>query len=166
MELDLSKPVSHPLSFESGMRFTYKRVIWKSITLAIESTGIEIWAITCDAGPTNQQLLSQLGISKTDLPFPNPADPSRHIFVLYDVPHLLKLIGSHILAEGIDVDGNSAVKSSRTFWDSGSEHRRIQDSPRTSWISYQLCWNSKAKGPTGCPAFVTFISCGQQVLVP
>ncbi len=79
--------------------------------MAIESTGIEIWAIMCDAGPTNQRLLSQLGISKTDLPFPNPADPSRHIFVLCAVPHLLNLL----CKEQIDVDGIGAVISSTDF---------------------------------------------------
>ncbi len=83
--------------------------------MAIELTGFEIWAIRCNAGPTNQQLLSQLGISKTELPFPNPADVSRHIFVLYDVPHLLELLCSHILDEGNDVDGKGAVKSSTNF---------------------------------------------------
>ena len=81
----------------------------RKIILSIESTGIEVWAITCDAGPTNQGLLNRLEISTAKTSFPNLSDPSREIFAFFDVPHLLKLLRNHILDSGIDVDGKGSI---------------------------------------------------------
>ena len=87
----------------------------QNIISSVESTGIEIWAMVCDAGPTNQGLLNRLGISKLKTSFPNPADPTRELFVFFDIPHLLKLLRNHVLDEGIDVDGMGSVINSDDF---------------------------------------------------
>ena len=82
------------------------------ILLQIEKSGIEIWAVTCDSGPSNQAALRKLGITKENTSFPNPLDPNRQIFVFLDVPHLLKLIRNHALDEGIFL-GGTATKITR-----------------------------------------------------
>ena len=89
----------------------------RDIILRIEETGIEIWAMVCDAGPTNQGLLNCLGITKASTSFPNPADVSREIFAFFDIPHLLKLIRNHILDSGIDIDGKGSIISGKEFQD-------------------------------------------------
>ncbi len=90
--------------FDSPMREN----LLLEIIRKIEKNGIEVWAMTCDSGPSNQALLKQLGITIDKTSFSNPADSSREIFVFQDVPHLLKLIRNHILDEGIFVDGSTA----------------------------------------------------------
>ena len=85
------------------------------IILKIEQIGIEVWALTCDGGPTNQALLKKLGISTENTSFANPADPSRQIFVFLDVPHLLKLIRNHIMDEGIFIDGRTTKLQRQDF---------------------------------------------------
>ena len=89
-----------------------KEDILEDIIKQIESTGIEVWAMTCDSGPTNQSLWKQLGITIGNTSFVNPADPSRKIFVFADVPHLLKLLRNHILDYGIQIDPNNVINQS------------------------------------------------------
>ena len=96
-----------PVYFDFDAAMTEETL--RKIILSIESTGIEVWAITCDAGPTNQGLLNRLEISTAKTSLPNPSDPSREIFAFYDVPHLLKLLRNHILDSGIDVDGKGSI---------------------------------------------------------
>jgi hypothetical protein len=61
------------------------------IILQCEQAGIKIRGLSFDCG--NHTLLQQLGVL-VDLAyfFPNPADPSRKIYLFPDVPHLLKLL--------------------------------------------------------------------------
>jgi len=87
----------------------------KDLIEAIESTGIEVWAMTCDGGSSNLALLKKLGINTDHTSFPNPADRNRQIFIFYDVPHLLKLIRNHILDEGIFIDGVNTKISRQDF---------------------------------------------------
>jgi hypothetical protein len=87
----------------------------KELLLRIEETGIEVWAVTCDGGPAKQALTRKLGITPENTSFPNPADPSRPIFVFQDVPHLIKLIRNHVLDEGIFVDGTQAKLAKEDF---------------------------------------------------
>lgn len=75
------------------------------IILKVEEAGIQIVAITCDGGATNQGLLKSLGVSTDRTHFLNPFDSSRKVYAFYDVPHLLKLIRNHIIDEGIFIDG-------------------------------------------------------------
>jgi len=90
--------------------------ILTNIIQNVESTGIEVWAMTSDSGSSNQGLWSRLGITKTNTSFPNPADPTRRIFVFADVPHLLKLIRNHILDYGIQIQVAGSVISQTDFW--------------------------------------------------
>lgn len=43
--------------------------------------------------------------------FINPVDESRKVYVLADVPHLMKLIRNHFVDDGFYVDGNMLTKS-------------------------------------------------------
>jgi len=86
--------------------------ILTDILLAVESTGIEIWAMACDMESSNQALLNRLGINLTNTSFPNPADPTRRIFVFPDVPHLLKLLRNHLLDHGLELRGNVIIGKS------------------------------------------------------
>jgi hypothetical protein len=88
----------------------------KEIIIKVEETGIEVWAMTSDGGSTNQALLKKLGITTDNTSFTNPADPTRKIYVFVDVPHLLKLIGNHILDAGIQVDGKNEILGQSDFW--------------------------------------------------
>ena len=97
---DWKQPVYY--DFDKPMRSN----LVEDIILKAESAGIEIWAMTCDGGTSNQALHKSLGVNTDNTSFPNPADPTRKIYIFLDVPHLLKLIRNHILDEGIWIDEN------------------------------------------------------------
>ena len=107
---DWKQPVF--FNFDSPM----KEDLLEEIIQKVESTGIEIWAMTCDSGPSNQSLWNRLGINKENTNFVNPADPSRRIFVFADVPHLLKLFRNHIIDFGIQIDEKHVICQS-DFWE-------------------------------------------------
>ena len=98
-------------NFDTPMR----KNLFNEIIMKIESTGIEVWAVACDSGSTNQALLKSLGVTTDNTSFQNPADPSRKIFAFLDVPHLLKLIRNHILDNGILIDGKNTEIGSSDF---------------------------------------------------
>jgi len=102
-----------PVYFEFDAPMTEKTL--SNIICNVEAIGIEIWAVTCDVGPSNQALFNCLGINTAVTSFPNPADASREIFAFFDVPHLLKLIRNHVLDTGIDVDGKGSIINSKDF---------------------------------------------------
>ena len=67
-----------------------------------EEAGVQVWAVVFDLG--NVGILNKLGISPEKPYFANPVDPSRNIFVIPDVPHMLKLCRNHLLDEGFWID--------------------------------------------------------------
>jgi hypothetical protein len=69
----------------------------KEIITFTEKQGFHIVAIVSDMGSTNQTLFRKLNVSENAPYFDNPADPSRRIFILHDVPHLVKLARNHLL---------------------------------------------------------------------
>lgn len=87
------------------------------IIIDLENVGVEIWAMVCDAGSTNQALINRLQVSKDNTWFQNPADETRQIFAFFDPPHMLKLLRNHILDDGIAVDGDEAHLTRKEFED-------------------------------------------------
>ena len=85
------------------------------ILMSIEEAGIEVWAITCDGGSSNQALFNSLGVNKEKTSFLNPFDPTRNVYAFQDPPHLIKLVRNHVLDEGIYVDGSSTLIGKEDF---------------------------------------------------
>jgi hypothetical protein len=78
------------------------------VILQAEQHKAKIRGIACDLG--NQKLFSELGFSESQCSFPNPADPSRRVFVFPDVPHLLKLLRNHLLDQGLILGDGSTLR--------------------------------------------------------
>ena len=73
-----------------------------SAVLRLESCGIQKVAVTCDGGPSNRNLWGYLGVSGKDASsvtnkIHHPADDSRWLHFISDVPHLIKCIRNHLL---------------------------------------------------------------------
>jgi hypothetical protein len=104
-----------------GLTHTYKQPIYagfdKTMTIdlltevicAVENEGFHIVAVVSDMGSTNQTLFRKMGITESRPFFDNPADHSRRIFVLHDVPHLVKLARNHLLDKGYILPGGETL---------------------------------------------------------
>ena len=78
-----------------------------SIILECESKGIQICGVTFDCG--NPTFLKDVNFHILNNKFPNPANPLRFVYLLPDVPHLLKLFRNHCIDKGFsfpDEKGN------------------------------------------------------------
>ena len=94
-----------------------KDELFKIIT-KVEEVGYNVKTITCDMGPKNRGLATQLGIFvDTENPensktwFQNPARPDSKIFWFYDIPHLVKLCRNNVQTYGVELpDGAKIMK--------------------------------------------------------
>ena len=68
------------------------------IILRMEREGFRIHVVICDLG--NQGFLSQVGFHEGKHFFQHPGDPDRIVFVMPDVPHVLKLARNHLFDHG------------------------------------------------------------------
>jgi hypothetical protein len=104
-----------------GLTFCYKQPVYvgfdkamtpellKEVICATEKEGFHIVAVVSDMGSTNQTLFRKMNVTETEPFFGNPADPSRRIFVLHDVPHLVKLARNHLLDKGYVLNDGSTL---------------------------------------------------------
>lgn len=97
-----------PIFFDYDCKMD-KELFYKIIQ-EIENVGFHIVAAVCDMGGSNQGLLKQLDVSINKTWFINPHDLESKIYMLADVPHLLKLIRNNfcdygfILASGAEIN--------------------------------------------------------------
>lgn len=69
--------------------------------IAVEKAGGKVHALVCDGASTNRGIWPQFGIqSKVNQPvkssFSNPFDENREIYIISDVPHLIKCIRNNL----------------------------------------------------------------------
>ena len=69
----------------------------------LHESGYIVVAVTCDMGPSNMKLWSELdiGMHPKKCYFQHPVNNDLKIFVFADIPHLLKLIRNHFLDDSI-----------------------------------------------------------------
>lgn len=77
-----------------------KKLLFEAIE-KVESTGFHVRAFVSDMGPSNQKLVTNLGIVPGKVTsISNPIAENRKIWAFFDVPHLLKLCRNHLLDQG------------------------------------------------------------------
>ena len=76
-----------PLMYEFDMNMELEEM--KNIISVIESCGGRVRYCTGDMG--NKTFLSEVGVTKGNYSFPNPARPEAKIHVFCDAPHLIKV---------------------------------------------------------------------------
>ncbi len=106
------------------------------IVKSIEELQLHVVSAGCDMGTKNQGLAKKLGIDidneKTG--FPNPAREGAHIYFLYDMPHMIKLMRNAVLDKGfIMEDGfEFGIKEFETLM-TILDKSEVSIAPRLSW---------------------------------
>lgn len=85
-----------------------KNLFYKVIEM-VESTGFKVRGFVSDLGPSNQKLLTSLGITENNTSIQHPFAENRHIWAFCDVPHMLKLLRNHLLDEGYKLPSGEIV---------------------------------------------------------
>ena len=70
------------------------------IILALEAIGYHVCLTVCDQGGSNIGFLNRKGITVEKPYFKNPFDSSRRVYMMYDVPHLIKSCRNHLIDQG------------------------------------------------------------------
>ena len=70
----------------------------ETITTYLEDRGFKVWGVSCDLG--NQPFLSDVQFYDGFYYFSNPVDPDRKMYIIPDVPHMLKLWRNHLFDKG------------------------------------------------------------------
>lgn len=83
-----------------------------SIISQVEAAGFPVVATVNDMGTSNMSLWNSLNVSTETPYFTNPAVTSRKVYVLADVPHLMKLMRNHFLDDGFVMQDGKVVDSS------------------------------------------------------
>lgn len=86
-----------------------KELLFK-IIVQLYNSGYTVFGITCDMGPSNQNLIKDLKINvmenENKTYFEHPCDELIKIHVFMDAPHLMKLLRNHFLDSGVHVNGH------------------------------------------------------------
>lgn len=94
-------PFSYYLS--SGTVKNFNLMILIDLVLeALIEIGLHVRAITCDQGTSNQKVIECLGVSEEK---PYFMFKEKKIFVVFDIPHLLKCVRNNLMANDFVVDG-------------------------------------------------------------
>lgn len=70
----------------------------------LQNIGLSVRCIVCDQGPTNISAVKQLGFNNEDRPVLNIPGINRNIYVIFDVPHLLKNVRNNLQRHNIQID--------------------------------------------------------------
>lgn len=98
-----------PIFYDFDCRMT-EEILFKIIT-SVENAGFRVAAMVCDLGGSNRGLLKALNITVVQPFFKNPANPQKKIYVVADVPHLLKLVRNHFVDNGFVVNSKEINKN-------------------------------------------------------
>ena len=79
------------------------------IIIAVENIGLQLYSITCDLGAENRVLLKCLDASPEKTWFRKPMETNRKIYVLADIPHMLKLIRNHLIDDDVLRDDGTLI---------------------------------------------------------
>lgn len=97
-----------PIFFDYDCNLS-KKILFDIIEY-VESKGYYVSAIVSDLGPSNRSLHNELEVN-FNKPFFTSPKTSHNIFVLADVPHMLKLIRNNFLDYGFVIDNKEITKS-------------------------------------------------------
>ena len=87
------------------------RDLFINIVKTVELTGFKVRAFVSDMGPSNQKLLSDLGIKPGCSSLRNPFCEIWNVWIFCDVSHTLKLLRKHLLDKGYEFpDGKTDEK--------------------------------------------------------
>ena len=81
-----------PVYFDVDQPMTKETI--NTIIASLEDRGFKVWGVSCDLG--NQHFLSEVQFYDGFHYFPNPVDPARKVYIIPDVPHMLKLWRNHL----------------------------------------------------------------------
>ena len=104
MYSSLAHKFQQPVGMFASMGNTTSKELALLITtgiMAVEKAGAKVHALVCDGASVNRGIWSEFGIKgRVDEPvcssFTNPFDESRQIYIISDVPHLLKCIRNNL----------------------------------------------------------------------
>ena len=68
------------------------------VIIKMEAEGFRIQVIIFDLG--NKTLMKELGFTKGKYFFQHPVDPDRIVYMMPDVPHVIKLVRNHLFDSG------------------------------------------------------------------
>ena len=71
----------------------------KKIIVRMENEGFRIHVVIFDLG--NKTFLHNVGFHKGNYYFQHPLDPARLVYIMPDVPHVLKLVRNHVFDHGL-----------------------------------------------------------------
>lgn len=99
--------------FLDGLEAIDRAILTREVIKAIESTGAIVISLTGDGLAANISVTKLLGADfKADKPFfPSPSDPTKRIYVIWDIPHMLKLLRKYFGSEKL------YYKDSKLRWD-------------------------------------------------
>ncbi|KAL1488481.1 hypothetical protein ABEB36_014949 [Hypothenemus hampei] len=101
------KAWKQPIFYDFDCKMTTSIVL--EIVKFVENSGFHVVAMVSDLGGANRGLHSDLQISQSKPYFQNPSSAEK-IFVMADVPHLLKLIRNNFVDHGFVIDGKMIKK--------------------------------------------------------
>lgn len=108
MARGLFKKWKQPVFYDFDQDLT-KELLFK-IIVQLYNSGYTVFGMTCDLGPSNQNLIKQLKSNimenEDETYFEHPCDENVKIHVFVDAPHLMKLLRNHFLDSGLHVDGH------------------------------------------------------------
>ena len=104
-----------------GLAMPFKQPIWTGldkpmtdetldeIIMALEEAGFHVCLTVCNQGGKNIGFMNAKGITVDKPWFPNPFDSSRRVYMMYDVPHLMKNCRSHLLDCGYRLPSGETI---------------------------------------------------------
>ena len=78
-----------------------RKAILDTIILRLEDHCFNVRGVCFDLG--NREFMSDVGFFTGKSSMPNPSDPSMEVYLIPDVPHLLKLFRNHLFQKGISL---------------------------------------------------------------
>jgi hypothetical protein len=85
------------------------QTVMLEIIVTLECLGLQVLISTCDQGPKNVGLCSELGVSVENVFFENPYDSSRMVIFTYDFVHAFKNVRNHFLDDVVVFDDGAII---------------------------------------------------------
>lgn len=66
-------------------------------TLLLENSGFQVHNIVTDGGPWNRGMWNSFGVTNTNFSCEHPVEPSRKLWFMSDLPHLIKTMWTRVI---------------------------------------------------------------------
>lgn len=103
----LCSPWKQPIYYSFDTQMTDQ--LLKTIVTSVEQTGLIVVAVVSDMGSKNAKVWKDLNVNYESPCFLNPIRINKRIWVLADVPHLLKLLRNHFLDDSLLLSPNIQI---------------------------------------------------------